>query len=200
MTRQQAGVSAEQVKEAWDAWNSPARPVGTVTRFQFIADRLNALATAPPEQASQKQPCECEVLCSKIATPLPPGRFCMADAAQEKMRAEPPQAGWQPHAVSAGALSAPDGYAFRYPDGIRFTTGEPINGSRPLDSIPYYFESSLVAHDQKVRVEVIEEAAQACEKRAIAYQSISATTSHECEQCAAAIRSLASGAEEKETK
>jgi len=35
--------------------------------------------------------------------------------------------------------AAPDGYAYRYPDGIRFTDGRTINGSKPIEAIPYYF-------------------------------------------------------------
>ena len=33
----------------------------------------------------------------------------------------------------------PDGYAYRYPDCIRFETGgRSINGSKPIEAIPYY--------------------------------------------------------------
>jgi hypothetical protein len=35
--------------------------------------------------------------------------------------------------------SAPDGYAYRYADGVRFTDGREINSSRPIAAIPYYF-------------------------------------------------------------
>jgi hypothetical protein len=31
------------------------------------------------------------------------------------------------------------GFAYRYPDGIRFTDGQEINGCRPIAVIPYYF-------------------------------------------------------------
>src|SRR5260370_2196881 len=48
-----------------------------------------------------------------------------------------PEAGSQ---VSAVDPRQPDGYAYRYPDGIRFETGgRGINGSEPLESISYYF-------------------------------------------------------------
>lgn len=34
----------------------------------------------------------------------------------------------------------PDGYAYRYPDGyIRFSGGREVNGSDPVETIPYYF-------------------------------------------------------------
>jgi hypothetical protein len=34
----------------------------------------------------------------------------------------------------------PDGYAYRYPDGIRYgTNGRTINGSDPIEAIPFYF-------------------------------------------------------------
>jgi len=37
----------------------------------------------------------------------------------------------------------PDGYAYRYPDGIRFETGGArINGNRPSEAIPYFFGTS----------------------------------------------------------
>jgi hypothetical protein len=33
----------------------------------------------------------------------------------------------------------PSGYAYRYPDGIRFNNGREVNGSKPTESIPYWF-------------------------------------------------------------
>ena len=52
-------------------------------------------------------------------------------------------------AVSAPApKGAPDGYAYRYPDGaIRFTSGREINGSRPVQSIPYWFGTPFPQHE-----------------------------------------------------
>ena len=116
--RQQAGVSAERVlRTCLHCKNTPVQ-LGRAYCDQCFHELLNgdcaapgckheksALATAPPEQAAQQQPCDCQQLCEKLSNPLPPGRFCMADAAQEKMRAEPPQAGWQPQPASAGALT-----------------------------------------------------------------------------------------------
>jgi hypothetical protein len=44
---------------------------------------------------------------------------------------------------STPAARQPDGYAYRYHDYrgdvIRFSGGEPINGSKPFESVPYYF-------------------------------------------------------------
>jgi hypothetical protein len=34
---------------------------------------------------------------------------------------------------------APDGYAYRYHDCIRFNGGIEVNGGRPTEAIPYYF-------------------------------------------------------------
>jgi hypothetical protein len=33
----------------------------------------------------------------------------------------------------------PSGYAFRYPDGIRFNNGREVNGCYPSEAIPYWF-------------------------------------------------------------
>lgn len=51
-------------------------------------------------------------------------------------------AGWQAAQLSEAepAQRTPDGYAYRYPDGIRFgTKGRAINGSDPLEIIPFYY-------------------------------------------------------------
>ena len=43
-------------------------------------------------------------------------------------------------AVPAVKERQPDGWAYRYPDGIRFeTSGQRINGNEPLEAIPYFF-------------------------------------------------------------
>lgn len=47
-----------------------------------------------------------------------------------------------PHDCNAPEPSErqPDGYAYRYPDGyIRFSGGREVNGSDPVETIPYYF-------------------------------------------------------------
>ena len=36
---------------------------------------------------------------------------------------------------------APSGYAYRYPDGIRFNNGREVNGSRPTEVLPYWFDT-----------------------------------------------------------
>jgi hypothetical protein len=40
--------------------------------------------------------------------------------------------------VLRAAHNTPDGYAYRYPDGIRFNDGHEVNGSKPIESIPYF--------------------------------------------------------------
>ncbi|WP_186166495.1 hypothetical protein [Burkholderia gladioli] len=44
--------------------------------------------------------------------------------------------------ADAGEAVAPSGYAYRYPSGdgtvIRFNNGEEVNGSRPLEAVPYW--------------------------------------------------------------
>lgn len=51
----------------------------------------------------------------------------------------------------------PDGYAYRYPDGcIRFSGGREINGSDPVESIPYYFRRAPEPGDQHASGWVIE--------------------------------------------
>ncbi len=41
---------------------------------------------------------------------------------------------------------APSGYAYRYPDMgrtvIRFNNGEEVNGSRPIEAVPYWFDAA----------------------------------------------------------
>ena len=39
----------------------------------------------------------------------------------------------------APAVAPPSGYAYRYPDGIRFNNGNEVNGCRPSEAIPYWF-------------------------------------------------------------
>ena len=177
MTRQQAGVSAEAVAKLVEKWETISKLYGAPDAvrdavYQQCAEELKATFLGNAD----KPQCCCNV--------------SWLDLDIDDCPIHGPKAK-QPKAVSAGALSGPDGYAFRYPDGIRFTTGEAINGSRPLDSIPYYFESSLAAHDQKVRAETLEEAAQVIDQcnREGPYNAI---------QGASRIRALASGAEEKE--
>lgn len=43
----------------------------------------------------------------------------------------------------------PDGYAYRYPDGyIRFSGGREVNGSDPVETIPYYFRRAPEPRDE----------------------------------------------------
>lgn len=45
---------------------------------------------------------------------------------------------------------APNGYAYRYPDGyIRFTNGESVNGRTPAEAIPYFFGAQSAAAQQQ---------------------------------------------------
>jgi hypothetical protein len=43
------------------------------------------------------------------------------------------------HYPDAAPAPAPSGYAYRYPDGIRFNWGQQVNGCRPSEALPYWF-------------------------------------------------------------
>lgn len=56
-----------------------------------------------------------------------------------------------PHDCNAPEPSErqPDGYAYRYPDGyIRFSGGREVNGSDPVETIPYYFRRAPEPRDE----------------------------------------------------
>lgn len=51
------------------------------------------------------------------------------------------------HAASA----EPSGYAYRYPDGIRFNDGREVNGCKPTETLPYWFGAAPVAQEPVAR-------------------------------------------------
>ncbi len=44
---------------------------------------------------------------------------------------------------------APSGYAYRYRDGIRFNNGCLVNGSKPIEAIPYYFDTLFFGFEEE---------------------------------------------------
>lgn len=52
------------------------------------------------------------------------------------------------HAASA----EPSGYAYRYPDGIRFNDGREVNGCKPTETLPYWFGAAPVAQEPVAEV------------------------------------------------
>ncbi|MGS1115971.1 hypothetical protein [Castellaniella sp. UC4442_H9] len=47
----------------------------------------------------------------------------------------------------AASAEPPDGYAYRYPDGIRFNDGREVNGCKPTETLPYWFGAAPVAQE-----------------------------------------------------
>jgi hypothetical protein len=45
------------------------------------------------------------------------------------------------------ASAEPSGYAYRYPDGIRFNDGSEVNGCKPTETLPYWFGAAPVAQE-----------------------------------------------------
>lgn len=46
-----------------------------------------------------------------------------------------------------GAPAQPSGYAYRYPDGIRFNDGREVNGCKPTETLSYWFGAAPVAQE-----------------------------------------------------
>lgn len=62
-----------------------------------------------------------------------------------------------PVAAQASEPANPSGYAYRYPDAfgggtvIRFNGGEEVNGSRPIEAIPYWFNAPKPSAEAAIR-------------------------------------------------
>jgi len=168
MTRQQAGVSAEAVAKLVERFRSRCAVKGGCQDSRdpekcswcTSADELEALATAPPEQGSPR--CTC-----------PPAQELF-----EKHVETCPLAAAPPQAVSAEELD--DSFAQIIKDLREAKVDSPLSVKRPLkkalnwiaDRIERLLEvtpiihgqAELAAHDQKVRAEVCEAAAQVVKK------------------------------------
>ena len=78
-------------------------------------------------------------VCGKCGKPSPSGLLC------ETCYTSPGTLGLD-SSEAGRAESAPDGFAYRYPGGIRFgTNGREINGSGPIEAIPFYYEKTVQA-------------------------------------------------------
>jgi len=211
-TPQQAGVSAEAVAKLVAKWRDGSYGSHSFTRAtrEKCADELesaleSALATAPPEQAVERCP-TCTSSVRTIKTGLAYGKLEPGDC-NDKWH-DPLQA------ASVGALSADfflqhETNYTQKPSGRydwRCSCGDSAEDFASWTEChrytrehwAKYLNITLAAHDQKVRAEVLEEAAQEIIRRSNRDWKIGSAMHTELQHAVLAIRSLASGAEEKE--
>lgn len=87
--------------------------------FEPFVRALSVPLAEPPKPQCEGEPGECEF-----------NRACMYHCG-----AEPPIA----------RDAEPSGYAYRYPDGIRFNNGREVNGCKPIEVLPYWFRAALAS-------------------------------------------------------
>jgi len=61
-----------------------------------------------------------------------------------------------PRDYRPAASAEPSGYAYRYPDGIRFNDGREVNGCKPTETLPYWFGAAPVAQEQSESVALLD--------------------------------------------